>query len=141
MRFKIMTLGCKVNQAESSGLAQALRERALTEADSAADADFLIVNSCAVTGESVRKAKQLLRSLKRRNPQAKLILTGCWPQAFPDDEFEDADFVTGTKNRDALLEWIMQAQADCLHAASRRISPAMRFPHSPARIRHAPALS
>ncbi len=120
MRFKILTLGCKVNQAESSGLAQALRERALTEADSAAEADFLIVNSCAVTGESVRKAKQLLRSLKRRNPQAKLILTGCWPQAFPEDEFEDADFVTGTKNRDALLEWIMQAQAEM---PSRSIVP------------------
>ncbi|MBR3449180.1 MAG: tRNA (N(6)-L-threonylcarbamoyladenosine(37)-C(2))-methylthiotransferase MtaB [Oscillospiraceae bacterium] len=120
MRFKIMTLGCKVNQAESSGLAQALRERALTEADSAADADFLIVNSCAVTGESVRKAKQLLRSLKRRNPQAKLILTGCWPQAFPEDEFEDADFVTGTKNRDALLDYIMQAQAEM---PSRCIAP------------------
>ena len=112
MKFKIMTLGCKVNQAESSGLAEALRELELTEAGSAADADLLIVNSCAVTGESVRKTKQLLRSLKRRNPEARLILTGCWPQAFPDDEFEGADFVTGTKNRGAMLEWIRQAQAD-----------------------------
>ena len=112
MEFKIMTLGCKVNQAESSGLAQALREMGLTEAQNAADAGILIVNSCAVTAESVRKAKQLLRSLKRRNPQAKLILTGCWPQAFPEDTFEDADFVTGTKNRDDVLAWIAQAHAE-----------------------------
>ena len=73
MKFKIMTLGCKVNQAESSGLAQALREQGHEEADTAAEAGILIVNSCAVTGESVRKTKQLLRSLRRRNPQAKLV--------------------------------------------------------------------
>ena len=109
MKFKIMTLGCKVNQAESSGLAQALREQGHEEADTAAEAGILIVNSCAVTGESVRKTKQLLRSLRRRNPQAKLVLTGCWPQAFPEDEFEGADFVTGTKNREAMLQWIAEA--------------------------------
>ena len=112
MEFKIMTLGCKVNQAEGSGLAQALREMGLTEAQNATEAGILIVNSCAVTAESVRKAKQLLRSLRRRNPQAKLILTGCWPQAFPEDDFEEADFVTGTKNRDDVLAWIAQAHAE-----------------------------
>ena len=111
MKFKIMTLGCKVNQAESSGLAEILRQRGLAEAKTPAEAELLLVNSCAVTGESVRKTKQLLRSLKRRNPDAKLILTGCWPQAFPEDNFEDADFVTGTKNREALLEWIDGAAA------------------------------
>ena len=106
MKFKILTLGCKVNQAESSGLAAVLRGMQHAEADSVADADFLIVNSCAVTAESVRKTKQLLRSLKKRNPDAARILTGCWPQAFPTDDFSEADFVTGTKNREALLDWI-----------------------------------
>lgn len=106
MEYKILTLGCKVNQAESSGLAALLRQRRMTEAETPASADICIVNSCAVTAESVRKTKQLLRSLRRRNPQAKLILTGCWPQAFPTDDFSEADFVTGTKNREALLEWL-----------------------------------
>ena len=87
MKFKILTLGCKVNQAESSGLASVLRGMQLEDAETAGDADILIVNSCAVTAESVRKAKQLLRSLKRKNPGAKRILTGCWPQAFPADDF------------------------------------------------------
>ena len=111
MKFKVLTLGCKVNHAESSGLASVLRGMQFEEAGSAADADILIVNSCAVTAESVRKTKQLLRSLKKKNPAAKRILTGCWPQAFPEDDFSEADFVTGTKNREALLEWIT-AQSD-----------------------------
>ena len=106
MKFKIETLGCKVNHAESSGIASELLRRGLTAADSADEADILLVNSCAVTAESVRKAKQLLRSLRRRNPQAKLVLTGCWPQAFPSDDFEDADLVIGTKNRGDILTWI-----------------------------------
>lgn len=106
MKFQIMTLGCKVNQAESSGFAQLLLQRGMTQAETAEQADLLIVNSCAVTAESVRKAKQMLRSLRRRCPAARIILTGCWPQAFADDDFSGADFVTGTKNRDAMFEWI-----------------------------------
>lgn len=106
MNYRILTLGCKTNQAESSGLGNVLRQNGMTPAEKDAEPDILIVNSCAVTAESVRKTRQLLRSLKRKHPQAKLILTGCWPQAFPEDDFEDADFVTGTRNREALLEWL-----------------------------------
>ena len=116
MQYRIFTLGCKVNHAESSGLASLLRERGMTEAPDISAADVMIVNSCAVTAESVRKTGQLLRSLKRKNPAALLILTGCWPQAFPEDDFCDADFVTGTKNRESLLEWL-DAQQNA-HAAA-----------------------
>ena len=118
MEYRILTLGCKTNQAESSGLGKVLQQMGLTPAATDAEADILIVNSCAVTGESVRKTRQLLRSLKRKNPDAKLILTGCWPQAFPEDNFESADFVTGTKNREALLAWITEQTA-----GAKQISP------------------
>ncbi|MBR6107888.1 MAG: tRNA (N(6)-L-threonylcarbamoyladenosine(37)-C(2))-methylthiotransferase MtaB [Oscillospiraceae bacterium] len=121
MKFKIETLGCKVNQAESSGIASELLQRGLTAAEAAEDADFLLVNSCAVTAESVRKAKQLLRSLRRRCPDAKLVLTGCWPQAFPEDDFEGADFVTGTKNRADILAWLDAQMPE--NSAPAQISP------------------
>ena len=52
MKFQIHTLGCKVNHAESSGLASELTARGMTEAASAEEADVLLVNSCAVTAES-----------------------------------------------------------------------------------------
>lgn len=102
MRFKLMTFGCKVNQADSSGLRSLLLAQGFTEAANAAEADCLIVNSCAVTAESVRKARQTLRSLRRRRPDALIVLTGCWPQAFPEDSFEDADIVIGTKEREQI---------------------------------------
>ena len=106
MKYNIQTLGCKVNQAESSGLAQVLQEKGFEPAASEAEAELFIVNSCAVTAESVRKTRQVLRRIRRLYPDALTVLTGCWPQAFPDDDFSEADFVTGTKNRAALLEWL-----------------------------------
>ena len=109
MNFYIITLGCKVNQAESAGLSAALKEQDCTPAESPEAADVLLVNSCAVTAESVRKTKQQLRALRRKNPAARIILTGCWPQAFPEDDFGEADFVTGTKNREAILEWLRKS--------------------------------
>ncbi len=108
MKIKIFTFGCKVNQAESSGLQQLFSAQGMEQADRVEDADLLIVNSCAVTDESVRKVRQLLRSIQRKNPDALIALTGCWPQAFPDDDFCGADYVTGTKDRDALLQWAVQ---------------------------------
>ncbi len=115
MKVKIFTFGCKVNQAESSGLQEMLLSQGLTLADTIESADLVIVNSCAVTDESVKKVKQLLRSVKRKNPAALLALTGCWPQAFPEDDFCGADYVTGTKDRAAMLEWVfasMKARPD-----------------------------
>lgn len=116
MQFKILTFGCKVNQADSAGLRTLMMQQGFSEADSAAAADCLIVNSCAVTAESVRKAKQTLRSLRRRRPHALIVLTGCWPQAFPDDDFEGADIVMGTKNREqlpALIQAYRETNTGC----------------------------
>ncbi len=123
IRYRILTLGCKVNHAESSGIGSVLRQNGMLPAEDDADADVFILNSCAVTAESVRKTRQLLRSLKRKHPQAKRILTGCWPQAFPDDDFSDADFITGTKNREALLQWLADSVDSGAASDEKQISP------------------
>lgn len=122
MRFKLYTFGCKVNQAESAGLQQCLIAQGHCSVDNPCDADLILVNSCAVTEESVRKTRQLLRSMRRRYPNALLALTGCWPQAFPQDDFCGAAFVTGTKDRSALLNWVAEQErvppAGTAHAAA-----------------------
>ena len=57
----------------------------------------IVLNSCTVTGESDRKLRQLLRRCRRENPRAVLVLTGCMPQAFPEEAeaFLEADIVLG----------------------------------------------
>jgi threonylcarbamoyladenosine tRNA methylthiotransferase MtaB len=70
----VITLGCRLNIAESAAM------RAL-----AADADdLIIVNSCAVTNEAVRRTRQVIRSAKRARPDARVIVTGCAAQVEPD---------------------------------------------------------
>jgi len=72
----VITLGCRLNAAESDAM------RAL--AQSAGLADAVIVNTCAVTGEAVRQARQTIRRARRERPDATLIVTGCAAQIDPD---------------------------------------------------------
>lgn len=89
MRAYFHTLGCKVNQYETQALRTLLGAHGYESADfevgmpDVGDA-VIVINSCTVTGESDRKLRQLLRRLRRDHPQATLVLTGCFPQAFPD---------------------------------------------------------
>lgn len=104
MKIKIATLGCKVNQYESEAMLAALIKLGYSHAENGETADIVIVNSCTVTATSDQKVRQTLRRLKRDNPGALAVLTGCMPQAAPEsmDSFTDADIIVGTKNRAAL---------------------------------------
>ncbi len=104
MTVRFFTLGCKVNQYESEAMLELLLQEGFTEAADHAPADVVVVNSCTVTATSDQKARQTLRRVKRQNPGAVTVLTGCWPQAFPEQAagFPEADIVLGTANRTAL---------------------------------------
>ena len=101
MTFGIYTLGCRVNQYESRVIAEKLSERGLSELPFSSVCDIYIINSCAVTAESVRKSRQMIRRAKKVNPQAKVIVTGCFAQISPDEasSLGDADHVIGNKNK------------------------------------------
>lgn len=105
MRAAFYTLGCKVNQYETDVLKQQFAAAGFDIVDTEADAEVYIVNSCTVTAEGDRKSRQVLRRFKRRNPAAVAVLTGCFPQAFPDlaRQVPEADVITGSKNRAGLL--------------------------------------
>ena len=64
------------------------------------DADVYIVNSCTVTAESDRKTRQSVRHLRKLHPDSVIVLTGCMPQAFPEDSqlLTQADIVTGNRS-------------------------------------------
>lgn len=85
MNFTIHTLGCKVNQYESQAMAAMLTELGHREVEAGADCDAVIVNTCAVTAESVRKSRQAIRRLAGLAPGAVVAVCGCWPQAEPEE--------------------------------------------------------
>ena len=73
MSVEIVTFGCRLNIVES----EAVRR----EAEAAGVRDTVVVNTCAVTGEAVRQARQSIRRLKREKPQTRVVVTGCAAQA------------------------------------------------------------
>ena len=104
MRVTFYTLGCKVNQNETGALAQLFEENGYTVVSNEEPADVYVVNSCTVTNFGDQKSRKWLRRAKRENPGAVTVLTGCYPQAFPEEaaEIKEADVVTGSGNRHAI---------------------------------------
>ncbi len=87
--YRVVTLGCKLNQADSAALEGRLRlmgfERAAGGADGGPEsgADLVIVNTCTVTANADREARQVLRRLRGANPKAVVIATGCYAERDP----------------------------------------------------------
>lgn len=79
----LYTLGCKVNQYESEAIAEACRERGLEVLPPDEVCDAYIINTCTVTGEADRKARQFIRRAISRNPDAYIVVTGCFAQVSP----------------------------------------------------------
>lgn len=104
MTVSFSTLGCKVNQYESEALAEIFEAKDFTVVPSGEAADIIIVNSCAVTAESNRKVRQTVRKLRRKAPEALIVLTGCMAQAFPKEckEIKEADLIIGNSHYDKL---------------------------------------
>ena len=79
-RFSIATLGCKVNQFESELIAQKLTAQHYQRVAHNAPADLCLINTCTVTAEADRQARQLVRRAIRNNPDAWVVVTGCYAQ-------------------------------------------------------------
>ena len=96
MRIAFHTLGCKVNQYETEAMREAFTAAGHTPCDGG-DFDAAVINSCTVTAESDRKTRQLLRRVRRDNPNAIIVLTGCMAQAFKEESAAliDADIIAG----------------------------------------------
>ena len=107
MRVCFFTLGCKVNQNETGALQQLFHEHGYDIIDGEDIADVYVVNSCTVTATGDKKSLQWLRRAKRNNPNAITVLTGCYPQAFPEKAKDaEADIITGNSNRNSILTHI-----------------------------------
>lgn len=110
MKYKIATLGCKVNQFETQALETMLNSRGFELALNDEKSDLVIVNTCAVTAESGRKSRQTIRKLKGENPEAIVAVCGCFSQLSPDEVAElGADVVHGSGDKERFAEDIEKA--------------------------------
>ncbi len=110
MRVFLKALGCRLNEAELETWSRDCRKLGHELADDAALADLIVINSCAVTEESVRKSRQVVRRARRTNPTAKLVLSGCYASLDLDSDQGrpwaelGIDLVVPNRDKDRLVE-------------------------------------
>ncbi|MBR4499767.1 MAG: radical SAM protein [Paludibacteraceae bacterium] len=127
MKIAFTTLGCKLNFAESSALGKALLERGHTRAKQGEEADICIINTCSVTDTADHKDRQAIHRIRRQNPNAILIVTGCYAQLKPGEiaQIEGVDFVLGQDEKFHLPEFIesLEFRVKGLEGSKISISP------------------
>lgn len=97
----IVTLGCKVNQYESEAIAEKLEDAGFVISNADKLCDAYIINTCTVTSESDRKARQTIRRMIKNNPLAYVLVTGCYSQISPEEiaKIEGVDYICGSSNK------------------------------------------
>lgn len=110
MKYLIATLGCKVNQYETQAMEERLQQDGHLPVSPGEAADAVIVNTCAVTAESGRKSRQMIRRLRDENPAAVVAVCGCYAQLSPEENAEiGAKVIFGTGDRMAFVEAVERA--------------------------------
>ncbi len=115
MSVEVVTFGCRLNAAESEVIRR--------NAERAGFSDTVVVNTCAVTAEAVRQAKQTIRALRRERPQAKIVVTGCAAQTEPAtfSAMPEADRVLGNAEKLSPAGWAQARAAFDLGDAPKAI--------------------
>ena len=103
MNCYFYTFGCKVNTCETAGMQSLLQSAGYTVVSQPEEADIFLFNSCTVTASGDSRLRHAMRKVRREHPDALLVLTGCYPQAYPDEAaaIPEADLVLGTKPEQA----------------------------------------
>ncbi len=110
MKAVVFTLGCKVNFCESSSLINGLHSLGYEVSEKLEYADLYVINTCAVTAEAEKKSRQTVARVKKFNPNADIIITGCASEHSPESfiKKQGVTLVTGTKSKDKILSMLKE---------------------------------
>ena len=105
MRVRLESIGCRLNVGEIDALARGLAATGHRVVGPGEAADLCILNTCTVTSIASRKSRQLIRQLRRSNPESKIVVTGCEAEIAPRKiRAAGVDLVVGNADKDRLLE-------------------------------------
>lgn len=106
MNIYLTTIGCRLNEAEIAGWARSFQAGGHRIVAAPAQAQVILLNSCAVTAEAARKSRQFVKRLHRQNPNARLVVSGCYAALEPAKvaALTGVDLVIGNEDKKRLLE-------------------------------------
>lgn len=107
------TLGCKLNFAETSSVAQSLRDVGVQNVEKGEVADICIINTCSVTEVADHKCRQAIHKLVKNHPGAYVIITGCYAQLKPEQvaSISGVDLVLGSEQKGQIVQYLVERLA------------------------------
>lgn len=108
MRFFVQNFGCRATQADGAALAAQLGAKGLAQAGSRDAADVVVLNTCTVTAEADKDARSAIRRTHRENPNARILVTGCYAQRAPAElaEMPGVAWVVGNSHKTSIADVI-----------------------------------
>ena len=119
-KIAFMTLGCKVNQADTASMQELFRQAGYIVCDFTEEADVYVVNTCVVTNTGQQKSRQMIRRAVRKENDALIVVTGCYPQTAAEEvkAIDGVDLIIGTQDR-AKIVTLVEAALDRKQAMKR----------------------
>jgi threonylcarbamoyladenosine tRNA methylthiotransferase MtaB len=122
--YHVENFGCRASRSDGEAIAATLRHRGLDPAAHPGAAHIVIVNTCSVTAEADRQARAFLRRVRRQNPEARVIVTGCYAQRDPQElaALPEVDAVVGNSHKSLVADLALD-----LARAGRRVAETESF--------------
>lgn len=119
LKVAFHTLGCKVNQHDSAIMAALFQDAGYTIVDFNDKADVYVVNTCTVTHLSDRKSRQMIRRVAGENPDATVVVCGCYAQTAKNEleALDEVDLIIGTNERHRVVEAVEEFRANHVKTA------------------------
>jgi threonylcarbamoyladenosine tRNA methylthiotransferase MtaB len=116
--YYVENFGCRATQADGAALERQFEERGLTRAPAPAQAAVVVINSCTVTAAADQDARAAIRRVRRQNPEAQIIVTGCYAQRAPEEvaALPGVSLVVGNSHKHQLTEIALSAAVPEEHA-------------------------
>src|SRR5882724_5341849 len=112
-KFMVHNFGCRATQADGAAIESLLRQRGLDGVGHPQDADLVILNTCTVTAAADEDARHMVRRVHRENPDARILVTGCYAQRAPGDfaEMPGVTWVVGNSHKTEIPDLVFQDTA------------------------------
>ena len=137
--FHIENFGCRATQADAAAIERQLVDRGYAALRTAAGADVVVVNTCTVTASADSQARQAIRAIHRKNPSARIVVTGCYAQRAPEElaELEGVAWVVGNSHKPEIPRLLEEMTGP--GKARSAIVPLEQLAAGPMSLAHAPA--
>src|SRR5215831_2092224 len=124
--FYVENFGCRATQADGAAIEQQFRDRGLDRAVAPAGADYVVLNTCAVTAAAEQDARAAIRRIRRSNPDCKIVITGCYAQRAPGEvaALPGVSQVIGNSHKHTLAQITLGRKSETNIPQNRKFIPA-----------------